>query len=121
MSTIRFTGILVLLMGFILLGCAVGVPKLLFIPETLSPGKTGESYLVHISSARTASPVFVLEVMEGDLPPGLSITLDEDRGQAILSGTPTTAGDFEFTLRAVCRGTQSAGQDAMKHYKLSVE
>jgi hypothetical protein len=48
----------------------------------------------------TSAPVVTYTVLSGSLPPGLSLAAITGN-QAHISGTPTTAGTYSFTLRAV--------------------
>ncbi len=74
-------------------------------PSSLATGTTGVSYNQAISASGTPGP-FTFSVTSGALPPGLS--LSSSTGQ--LSGTPTTAGSFNFTVAATdtgCSGSRS--------------
>jgi len=73
----------------------------------------GEFYFGIISVVTTDNPV-TLELVEGDLPDGLSFTFESTR--AIIQGTPTLFGNTRFTLRA----TSSVGIVATREYTVSV-
>jgi lysophospholipase L1-like esterase len=64
-------------------------------PTTLPELTAGQDYGAQLTSTGGKGPV-MWSVTAGSLPPGLS--LDSARG--LLSGTPTTAGTYTFTVRA---------------------
>ena len=61
----------------------------------LSDGTVGEFYCCGNLFADGGVPPFTWSVVAGALPPGL----DLPRGENTISGTPTTAGTFTFTVR----------------------
>ncbi len=65
-------------------------------PETLPAGTRNAAYSQQITASGIgASPPFTFAVTAGSLPPGLSLG-----SNGALSGTPTSAGDFNFTVTA---------------------
>lgn len=68
---------------------------------TPSNGQTGSVY--SFTPGRTGSTPMTWGVTVGSLPPGLTI----NSSTGAISGTPTTAGSYSFTLQA----TNSAGSD----------
>jgi len=66
--------------------------------ETLPGGTTGEAYSQTLTATGTAP--FAWELESGDLPNGLNLAEN-----GAISGTPTTAGTFNFTVKA----TNAAG------------
>jgi hypothetical protein len=73
--------------------------------DVLSPGRVGVSYAIGVF-ADGGTPPYRWSLIAGQLPPGLSLTASPGR----ITGTPTTAGTFTFTLRVTDQGGQSATQ-----------
>ena len=69
--------------------------------DTLSPGQVGVSYAVGVF-ADGGVPPYRWSLAAGQLPVGLSLTTSPGR----ITGTPTTAGTFAFTLRVADQGGQ---------------
>ncbi len=62
-------------------------------PQTLPAGDTGSSYSYNFSASGGSSP-YRWTRLSGTLPSGLSLS-----SNGVLSGTPTVAGAYTFTLR----------------------
>jgi hypothetical protein len=73
--------------------------------DTLAPGRVGVSYATGVF-ADGGVPPYRWSLVAGQLPPGLSLTTSPGR----ITGTPTTAGTFTFTLRVADNGGQTATQ-----------
>ena len=73
--------------------------------DVLSPGQVGVSYATGVF-ADGGVPPYRWSLIAGQLPPGLSLTTSPGR----ITGTPTTAGTFTFTLRVADDGGQQASQ-----------
>ena len=73
--------------------------------DVLSPGQVGVSYAIGVF-ADGGTPPYRWSLVAGQLPPGLSLTTSPGR----ITGTPTTAGTFTFTLRVTDEGGQQASQ-----------
>lgn len=69
-------------------------PGIAIATTSLAAGKVGSSYNQAISVTNVIDPV-TFSISAGSLPAGLSI--NEDSGQ--ISGTPTTVGTYNFTVR----------------------
>ncbi len=76
-------------------------------PNTLPAGTVGTLYSQNLTSTATTPPyTYALDPHSTPLPPGLSITtLNPTTG--LLSGTPTTAGTYSFTIDAIDSSTTS--------------
>jgi hypothetical protein len=77
---------------------------------TLPNGSVGISYDATISASGGTTP-YAFTVASGTLPPGLLLAADGS-----LTGVPTTAGSFSFTVRV----TDSASQTAERSYTLTI-
>lgn len=62
----------------------------------LTAGIVGSAYSQQITGVGIPLPN-VLSVSAGTLPPGLTLT-----AAGLISGTPTTAGTYNFTLQLTC-------------------
>jgi hypothetical protein len=81
-------------------------------PAALPDGSYGAAYSQALTAAEAGYPgVFTLAVTAGALPSGLNLAAD-----GVLTGTPTAAGSFSFTVTA----TDSAGFAASQSYTLTV-
>ena len=88
----------------------VACPTLLLAPASLPNASVGTPYSETITASGGTSPYgFVVTV--GAEPPGLTLGSD-----GTLSGTPTTAGIFTFTVQA----TDAAGCSGSREYTLAV-
>ncbi len=67
-------------------------------PNTLPGGTEGTPYSQNITSTGGVTP-FTYEYFFGSLPPGLSVTT-QNATTGLVSGSPTTAGTFTFTILA---------------------
>jgi hypothetical protein len=71
-----------------------GVPKLTIGPESAAPGTVGAPYSLAMTA--TVADTKTWSIVDGSLPPGLTI----GASNGVISGTPTTAGSYAFTVRA---------------------
>jgi hypothetical protein len=77
---------------------APNCPVISVSPTTLPPGVVGIFYNQRIS-ASGGTPPYTFTVSSGTLPPGLTLSATSS-STAVISGTPTTAGNFNFTITA---------------------
>jgi hypothetical protein len=75
---------------------------------------------VTITVSGNHTPVFLMSVESGELPPGLTLHYEENASTAQISGVPEKAGEYEFTVRALCYGTNVSGQTGEHPYRLLV-
>lgn len=62
------------------------------------------------------TPPYLWTELSGSLPPGLSITEQEDTFAQLITGTPTTSGDYSFTFEVL----DAAGAFMVKTFTISV-
>jgi hypothetical protein len=79
--------------------------------DVLAPGRVGASYATGVF-ADGGVPPYRWSLVAGQLPPGLSLTTSPGR----ITGTPTAAGTFSFTLRVADDG----GQTATRQFSITV-
>jgi hypothetical protein len=118
----KFGGILILLVlifPVLLLGC--GKPALSFSPASLPQAYVGKAYQVNINISQNSTPVGSLTVEKGNLPPGLTLQFNKGTDSGVITGTPTEAGSFKFTLNVWCMGTNSPGQTGSHDYTILVK
>jgi uncharacterized repeat protein (TIGR01451 family) len=87
-----------------------GCPTINLTPSTLPNGAPGVPYNQAIT-ASGGTPPYAFSVTAGSLPSGLSLS-----GSGVLSGTPTSAGSFSFTVRV----TDAAECSRNRTYTLTV-
>lgn len=103
------------------LGCTPR-PALQFSSATLPDAQVGSSYAATITVSQAVTPVGGVSVQDGALPAGLDLALAKEPGNTIqISGTPTVAGTFSFTIYVWCYGTNVSGQTATQGYTLVVK
>ena len=95
-------------------------PALQFLPDQLPSARVGQPYKVDIIISGNVTPVGNYSVPAGALPPGLSLVMDQTLRIGRISGTPTQAGTFKFTVSVWCLGTNINGQTGEKQYTLVV-
>ena len=71
-----------------------GLPKLTLGPESTAAATTGTSYSLQMTASVPDAKTW--SISSGTLPPGLAI----DASSGLISGTPTTAGTYDFTVLA---------------------
>ncbi len=110
--------------GFLVSGQSGGCQTILVNPPTLPNGAVGVSYPTQTFIAAGGNAPYSFTVSIGNLPAGLNLVGDT------LSGTPTAAGTFNFTITATdnlgCQGFQvyavtisNAGGNGLQFYPLA--
>jgi hypothetical protein len=87
--------------------------------STLPPAMVGGTYTWDFSFSGGAAP-YTWSVASGSLPPGLALTSPyaaSGDNNSQLSGTPTTAGTYTFTMRV----SDYDGQQATQQFSLTVD
>ena len=122
LSRKRFaTGIACAFVLTAVLGCTPR-PALQFSPATLPDAQVGSSYAATITVSQAATPVDGASIQDGTLPAGLELAVAKQPTNTIqISGTPTVAGTFSFTIYVWCYGTNVNGQTATQGYTLLVK
>lgn len=84
----------------------------------LFPGTVGQSFAQNFFYSGGAAP-YTWSLASGQLPPGLSLQTFSDPRDADdeLTGTPTTAGTYTFTMRL----TDYLGQQAIQQFTLTID
>gem|GEM_PF-1557772 len=90
-------------------------------PESLPNAQTGAEYEIEIRVSDNVTPVSNVSISSGILPAGLELVFVDHVDGAKISGTPTEAGTFTFTVFIACFGTMVPGQTLEKEYTLVVE
>ena len=80
----------------------IGAPTLSFTPTTLTGGTVGVAYSQSLSGSGGTAPYGSFTLASGSLPPGLSLG-----SGGTVSGTPTAAGTYTFTVSAQDSSTGS--------------
>lgn len=73
--------------------------------DSLPDGEVGTAFLATLASTGGAAPV-VWSIAEGTLPDGIAL----NASTGVLSGTPASAGRFNFTVQAADRNGQTSRQ-----------
>jgi uncharacterized protein (TIGR03437 family) len=86
-------------------------PTLTLSPAALTEARTGVVYNKQLSAAGGAAPYRFI-VIAGALPTGIQLATNGE-----LSGTPVTAGDFDFTILT----TDANGCQGVRAYRLTIK
>ena len=92
--------------GTVTITMTVTCPTLALSPTSLSSGYRGVSYSQTVIASGGISP-YTYSVTAGSLPPGVIL----NTGTGVISGTPTAAGSYSFTVRGVDSATCSGTRD----------
>jgi hypothetical protein len=85
-----------------------------FTTTTVANGTVGTAYSSPVTIANGAAP-FTLSIASGALPPGLALS-PQSLNSFVLSGSPTTAGSFNFTVKV----TDSTAGSATQQFSVTI-
>jgi pseudomonalisin len=85
-------------------------PVTITTASTVQSGTTGTAYSLILNASGGTAP-YTWTAASGSLPPGLSLS-----STGVLSGTPTTAGSYGFTVTV----TDSAGASATQTFQITI-
>jgi hypothetical protein len=94
---------------------------LVFLPDVLPDAQVGQAYEAAIRVSGNDTPVGDAVISEGSLPAGLAMEKVQSEDIVRISGTPTEAGTFTFTVSVWCFGTNVSGQEGEKEYTITVK
>jgi len=109
------------LLFMVVLACRCTGAPLAFSPPELPEAQVGQPYEATITVSGNHTPVFLISVDSEELPPGLTLHYEDNASTAEIKGVPEKAGEFEFTVRAYCYGTNVSGQTGERRYRLLVK
>lgn len=107
-----FTALLTVL-GTLLYG---QTPTFVFSPGTFPDALYGSSYASQTLTVTGGTAPYTFSVSGGSLPPGMTLSTS-----GVLSGTPTTAGSYSFTVTAVDNSTAPGPYSGNQAYTLNVD
>ena len=70
----------------------------------IGPGNVGMSFAAGLYATAPNSPTFLITVISGSLPPGLQLA-SQNGDPWTITGTPTTAGTYAFTVQITASNT----------------
>ena len=70
----------------------------------MGPGNVGMSFAAGLYATAPNSPTFLITVVSGSLPPGLQLA-SQNGDPWTITGTPTTAGTYAFTVQITASNT----------------
>jgi large repetitive protein len=85
-----------------------GLPKLTLGPESTTAATTGAPYSLQVTATVPDAKTF--SISAGALPPGLAL----DPASGLISGTPTTAGTYDFTVYAKVNADSRSDNKALQ-------
>ena len=91
-------------------------PVLAITPPTANSGSVGAAYSQTLTATGGAGPsTYTWSLASGTLPPGLTLS-----AAGVLSGTPTTAGTFSFTVQVSSQVPTIGAQTASQAYSVVI-
>ena len=81
-------------------------------------GKVGTAFTGTVNVVNAGTATITYQLVGGTLPPGLSFTSNSTAGTASVTGTPTTAGTYTFTVQAT--NSDTPPQVATQIYGITV-
>ncbi len=95
--------------------------SLKFEPDPLPNAQVGQAYETEIHVSENHTPVGGASLSKGALPAGLQLVKVVDKENTLrISGVPTEAGTFTFTVSVWCYGTNTPGDRGEKEYSIVV-
>ena len=89
-------------------------------PAALVDGYLGVTYRADIDFVGNDTPISHSGILSGRLPQGLQLLYSDRESRAHIEGIPLEAGVFEFVLGVSGLGTQCAGQQGERAYRLRI-
>jgi hypothetical protein len=93
-----------------------GQATLVFSPTTLPDGLYGSAYTNQTLTVTGGTPPYAFSLSAGGLPPGMSLS-----PAGVISGTPTAAGGYSFTVTAVDNSPSPGPYSGSQAYTLVVD
>ena len=110
--------------GFVLLSLpwisACGNNAIMFSPEALPSVILYQTYRATVTITGYKTPSGYIGISDSALPDGLTLSYEAGTNVATISGDPTLLGNFVFTLKAWCMGTNKLGQSGYHIYEILV-
>ena len=118
-----FKYLLLLLLFIFFYSSVQAQPLLKFFPDSLHRAKVGEFYEARIYLLNNHTPIdyFVATTKNDSFPKELVWEFNDSTNYGIIKGIPQKTGEYEFTVKVSCFGTQVSGQTGSKEYKLSIK
>ncbi|MBS3742204.1 MAG: hypothetical protein KGY74_08800 [Candidatus Cloacimonetes bacterium] len=119
----NFKYLLMLLLFIFLFSNVRAQPLLKFFPDTLHQAKVGEYYEARIYLLNNDTPIdyFIATAKNDSFPREMVWEFNDSTNYGIIKGIPQKPGEYEFTVKVSCFGTQVSGQTGSKKYKLKIK
>ncbi|HET6255312.1 MAG TPA: MBG domain-containing protein [Puia sp.] len=91
-------------------------PGFNFSPPTLPHGLYGSAYAKQTITVTGGKAPYKFSISSGKLPPGITLSSD-----GVISGTPSVAGTYSFTIEADGKAHGHDPQSGSKNYMLTVD